>query len=101
MVQIHMNTVVEVRCAFSKSLDMVTGGNFEGEYPSKRMLRSKISMSWCKNGHGLKSGRRAKNIGRIAMLYLATATMGPFGAAMMNVMYDKMVLRGTCQRRTC
>ena len=26
------------------------------------------------------------------MLYLATATMGPFGAAMMNVMYDKMVL---------
>ena len=78
----------------AKLIDAITGNEkVEDAYLSqKRATVKDFERAGAQLAMVLKAAGQPENIGRIAMMYLATATMGPFGAAMMNVMYDKMVL---------
>ena len=80
----------------AKALDKVFRNDhkFENKYKESRQNVSReMRNSSKKVGVVLEAAGQPKNLARIGLLCVASYVAGPFGAAMVNVLYDKYVMK--------
>lgn len=85
----------EVPVLFAATLsDKALGSHLVQSYEKRRdNISSEINKASQKAGIVLEASIQPENLGKIALVYAATTVGGPFGAAMANVLYDKIILK--------